>query len=252
MVRERLQKALAARGVASRRGAEQLIASGLVRVNGEVAHIGQSVEASDSIEVEGRPIPHLEQRLYLALNKPPGFVSSLRSTHGERTVLELVTVRERVYPVGRLDKESSGLLLLTNDGDWANVVTHPRYMVEKSYEVLSRGVPSQDGLSRLRHGVLLPDGVITAPATVEQTGLVRGNALLSVTVIEGKKREIRLMLAAIGNPALQLCRIRIGNIRLEETPSGLWRHLRPQEIESIRAHAKRSNQRVRPSIPHHH
>jgi 23S rRNA pseudouridine2605 synthase len=235
MAQERLQKILAGAGVSSRRGAETLIASGRVTVNGTVARLGQSADPDhDVIEVAGRRLEVSGPHRYLALNKPAGFVSSLRSTHGEPTVVELVPQGPRVYPVGRLDKETSGLLLLTDDGDWANLVTHPRYGVQKQYDVLVRGRPTHHALESLRNGVVLPDGAVTAPALVAEIGDDKGNARLSITVVEGKKRQIRLMARAVGYPVVALRRIRIGNIRLGSLSEGQWRELRREEVEGIR------------------
>lgn len=235
---DRLQKVLAARGIASRRAAEQLIADGKVTVNGMPAIIGQTVEESDLIEVEGRPADAAARARYLALNKPVGVVSTARATHGERTVIDLIDVPERLYPVGRLDKDTSGLLLLTNDGEWANIVTHPRYVVPKEYEALVAGMPTEETLRRLRSGVELPDGTMTSPAEVRLRRWLDGGAELSVTVIEGKKRQIRLMGMAVGHPVLRLRRVRIGSIRLNDLPVGRWRPLSRDEVESIRAHMR--------------
>lgn len=240
MVQERLQKVLARAGVASRRGAEELIQAGAVTVNGVTAHLGKLVDADfDVIEVRGQRLRLPASYVYIAVNKPVGYVSSLRSTHGELTVVDLVSRETRIYPVGRLDKDTSGLLLMTDDGDWANLVTHPRYGVEKEYEVLVRGLPDRQALRRLRTGVTLPDGSRTAPAGVVQIGDDRGNALLSVTVVEGKKRQIRLMASAIGHHVLALVRVRIGNIVLGALSPGQWRALGREEVEGIREIAGR-------------
>ncbi|MGI8969005.1 MAG: pseudouridine synthase [Chloroflexota bacterium] len=241
MTAERIQKVLAASGVASRRKAEELIAAERVTVNGVPAVVGQRISVGrDTIAVDGRPLASEHELVYLALNKPAGVVTSTRSTHGEHTVAELVDFPERIFPVGRLDRETTGLLLLTNDGEWANLVTHPRYGVEKEYELMVRGIPPESVLQRLRDGVRLPDGTLTSPARV---GLVRPlaeNAHLSVTVIEGKKRQIRLMAATVGFPALYLTRIRIGAIELGDLAAGQQRNLTQDEVEGIREHARRS------------
>jgi pseudouridine synthase len=234
-MKERLQKILAAAGVTSRRRAEGLIEAGLVTVNGRVAVLGESADASvDRIEVRGDPVRHSPGRLYLALNKPVGYVTTARSTHGEKTVLELVDVDERVFPVGRLDRDTSGLLLLTNDGEWADLVTHPRYGVEKEYEVTIAGHPSPVSLRALRDGVLLPDGTVTAPAQVELLQRRSLDSVLRITVVEGKKRQIRLMVGAVGHPAIALRRVRVGGISLGDLPAGRWRHLVSKEVKSVR------------------
>lgn len=235
-VKERLQKVLSAAGVASRRRAEEMIAAGELTVNGRVAQLGDLVDrASDAVLVRGQPLPGTTAKTYLALNKPRGIVTSLRSTHGERTIMELVDVGERVYPVGRLDKETSGLLLLTDDGDWANHVTHPRHGVEKEYRALVRGKPRIEALRQLRQGVRLPDGTVTAPARVVELQEHGSDTLLSITVVEGKKRQIRLMADAIGHPVLDLQRVRIGSVHLGTLPQGRWRRLTEEEVESVYA-----------------
>ena len=240
-MKERLQKVLANRGVASRRRAEELIASGEIEVNGSVARVGDLVEPeTDLILVRGQVLEPVAGAVYLALNKPRGYVTSLRSTHGERTVMDLIDIAERVYPVGRLDKETSGLLLLTNDGDWANTVTHPRYRVEKEYRAAVRGRPSTKAVEHLREGVLLPDGSMTAPAQVSVLSTDGGNTLLAITVLEGKKRQIRLMAEAVGHPVVGLRRVRVGPISLGSLEEGGWRQLTSEEIESVRAYGRQT------------
>jgi 23S rRNA pseudouridine2605 synthase len=234
MTRERLQKVIAASGLASRRKAEELIAAGEVTVNGQVATLGDSADSeTDSITVSGRPVLRPTRHRYVALNKPSGYVTSTRSTHGERTVLELVAVDQRVFPVGRLDKETSGLLLLTDDGEWANRITHPRYQVEKEYVAVVRGVPSPESMVRLSGGIELPSGETTAPAKVRLIGDDRGNATLSLTVIEGKKRQIRLMLQAVGHPVVRLHRVRIGSLSIGRLSEGSWRDLTEEEVQRL-------------------
>lgn len=233
-MKQRLQKVLASAGIASRRGAEELIASGDVTVNGRPAHIGQSVDpAVDSIVVAGRPIA-AQSGLYLALNKPRGYVTSLRSTHGEATVLDLISLESRVFPVGRLDKDTSGLLLLTNDGDWANLAAHPRYGLEKEYRALVEGHPGRDTIERLQGGMTLPDGTVTAAAEVRILRRERSRALLSIVLLEGKKRQIRRMLRVVGHPVVRLERVRVGQINLGDLPVGRWRNLTAAEVEAIR------------------
>jgi pseudouridine synthase len=239
-MRLRLQRALAQAGVASRREAEELVRRGDVTVNGSVARLGESADPEvDVIAVRGVPLPRRgRDRRYVAWHKPCGVVTTLRSTHGERTVRDFFPEGERLFPVGRLDKETSGLLLLTDDGDWANLVTHPRYGVEKEYLARLRGVPSADVLRRLERGVSLPDGTLTAPARVDWIGDDRGSARILITVIEGKKRQIRLMAAAVGHPVLDLRRTRVGPVRLGDLDEGEWRPLTESEVEGVREHAR--------------
>jgi len=242
-MKERLQKVLAGAGIASRRKVEEMISHGQVMVNGRVASLGDTVDpATDRIELNGRPVSTGGRRVYIALNKPAGYISSVRGDRGEPTVLDLVAHQERVYPVGRLDKDTSGLLLMTNDGDWAHLVTHPRHGIEKEYEALVTGRPAAATVRRLSSGVELPDGSKTSPAVVRHISDHGGNSLLSLTLREGKKRQIRQVFQAVGHPVLQLRRVRVGPIRLATLRVGAWRHLQPNEVESVREHAQRSAQ----------
>lgn len=234
MVRERLQKILASAGVASRRQAEAIISSGDVTVNGRCAVLGDSADvATDVILVRGIQIRE-PGRVYLAINKPAGVVTTMRGTHGEPTVADLIPDDARLFPVGRLDRDTTGLLLLTNDGEWANLVAHPRYRIEKEYLARVAGNPSSAVLEHLRRGVTLPDGSMTAPAEVDHVSTRTGATRLRIIVREGKKRQIRLMLAAVGYPALALKRVRIGPIQLGSLAAGANRELTTREVESIR------------------
>jgi 23S rRNA pseudouridine2605 synthase len=231
---ERLQKILAARGIASRRGSEELIAQGLVTVNGRKAVLGELADPrSDTILVRGQPLPGVGNERYFKLHKPVGFVTSMASTHGERTVAEFFPPGGRLIPVGRLDKDTSGLLLLTSDGEWANIVTHPRYGVPKEYRVVVRGLPSRAAIEQLEGGVRLPDGVVTGQASVRMLEQRESSTVLMVTVVEGKKRQIRHMFAVVAHPVLQLERVRIGAIALGDLPLGRARALTAAEVQSI-------------------
>lgn len=238
MTQQRLHKLLASRGVASRRAAERLIAEGHVTVNGETAAVGQAVNPErDLVEVNGRPVTTTETGRYLALNKPAGYVTTTVGEEGQRTVMELIDVPERLYPVGRLDLDSAGLLLFTNDGDWANLVIHPRYEVEKEYIAVVRGHPSNKDLDILRNGVRLPTGEVTGPCTIRALHRTETTTSLQITVREGKKRQIRLMLAAVGYPVIRLTRVRIGPIRLGDLKPGMSRELTPEEVNAMRTSA---------------
>jgi 23S rRNA pseudouridine2605 synthase len=230
---ERIQKVLAHAGIASRRHAEDLIREGRVMVDGRVAAIGEVVEAATArIEVDGEPINRQAHR-YLALNKPLGYTTTTASTLDEKTVLDLVSVPERVYPVGRLDKESAGLILLTNDGEWADRIMHPRYEVEKEYLVQVRGVVNQTALRKFRLGALV-EGKMAAPKVVEPVGTEDGTSWLKVILAEGRKREIRVIARAAGHPVMYLERVRIGHIRLGHLPAGRFRDLSKIEVEHFR------------------
>jgi 23S rRNA pseudouridine2605 synthase len=234
---ERLQKVLAAAGIASRRRSEELIAGGRVRVNGQLASVGQRVDGvNDIISVDGVTVDRGQERYYLAFHKPIGFTSSLRSTHGEPTIFNLLDLPVKVFPVGRLDRNTSGLLLVTNDGEWANVVTHPRYGIEKEYRVIVEGAPNRTAIRRMREGVRLPDGTLTAPANVSTIAGERNR--LSIVVRQGKKRQIRLMAEAVGHPVLELVRVRIDGIKLENLQPGEWRSLAEQEVVGVWSHAR--------------
>lgn len=233
---------LAGRGVASRRAAERLIEQGRVRVNGATAELGLSVDADRAvIEVDGRLIQASSELRYVALYKPVGYVTSTASEHGERTVMALVNIEERIFPVGRLDLDSAGLLLLTNDGEWANLVTHPRYEIEKEYVAIVRGHPSSPQVEALRGGIRLSSGELTSAAKVETLHRGESTTTLNIVVHEGKKRQIRLMMAAVGHPVMKLTRVRVGPVRLGTLANGTWRELTQAEVRDVRTLARANN-----------
>jgi 23S rRNA pseudouridine2605 synthase len=224
----RLAKYLAHAGVASRRRAEQLIAAGKVRVGGEVVtDPARDVDESWRVEVDGRPIAPEPAEVW-AVNKPAGVVSTAREPGRRRAVTELVDSERRLYPVGRLDVDSTGLILLTNDGELANRLTHPRYGVPKSYRVRLARPPSERDLDRLRRGVRLEDGP-TAPAEVSRLG----ERDLEVTIREGRKRQVRRMVEAVGNEVETLTRVRIGSLELGELRRGEARRLDRGEVAAL-------------------
>lgn len=254
MPAERLQKVLAAAGVASRRGSEALIAAGRVTVDGRVARIGEQVDpALARIEVDGRPMPGAAAPIYLALHKPAGVTSTVRDRHAETTVLDLVPTvlipeGARLYPVGRLDQDSEGLLLLTNDGDWAEHVVHPRFGLEREYAVGTRGPLDERQAAELGRGIELDEGLarLAQPlrlATSLETR--RLSDLLDVppaaltwyrTVLaQGWKRQLRRMFGAVGMPIERLVRVRIGPLRIDALPSGRVRPLTSAEVERLAA-----------------
>lgn len=233
---ERLQKILARAGLGSRRACEEIIAAGRVRVNGEVAQLGDKADPQkDQITVDGRPLKGAERMKYVALNKPTGVLSTVTSPDPRPTVLDLVDVPERLYPVGRLDADSEGLMLLTNDGDLANRLTHPRYGHEKEYRVLVARHPDEEQLNTWRRGVVLEDGSRTAPAQVEVESSYGKGSWLRVVLREGRKRQIREVGKLIGLPVARIIRVRIGSLLLGKLKPGEWRYLTPQEVAALKA-----------------
>ena len=248
MASERLQKLIARAGLSSRRGAEELIVDGRVRVNGAVAEIGSSADpAVDRIEVDGRPLPSASRAVHLAVHKPPGFLSSAHDERGRRSVVALVDAAgERLWPAGRLDVESEGLMLLTNDGEWANRVLHPRYGNEREYAALVAPAPTRAVLQRLRDGVTLEDGparllaarfALPPPEVEREPG--EAGAWLQVQIGEGRKREVRRLFDAVDARVERLVRTRIGSLRLSGLRSGQWRRLRPAEVAALAGKRRR-------------
>jgi pseudouridine synthase len=229
---DRLQKILSQAGIASRRAAERLMLEGRVTVNGApVVELGTKADAaSDDIRVDGRRIKLPERHRYILLNKPRGYVTTRSDPQRRPTVIDLLGIREYVYPVGRLDYDSEGLLLLTNDGELAARLTHPSHGVARVYEARVLGVPDERDLQRLRRGIVL-DGRRTSPADVER---LSQRSALRITIREGRNRQVRKMLDAIGHPVDQLTRVAIGPIRDARLKPGAWRDLRPDEVERLR------------------
>lgn len=226
---ERLQKVLAARGWGSRRVCENLISAGRVTVNGETAVLGRRVDtARDVVEVDGAPVGIRPGLVYYLLNKPAGVVTTAKDTQGRPTVVELVPTEPRVFPVGRLDQETEGLLILTNDGDLANRLTHPSHGVDKEYLAEVSGTVSNRSLHRLRTGIELDDG-FTAPAAASQPS----PGVLRLTIHEGRNRQVRRMCEAIGHPVQRLVRVRIGPLRDPTLAPGAWRALTDQEVIAL-------------------
>jgi 23S rRNA pseudouridine2605 synthase len=242
---ERLQKILSQAGVASRRASEQLMLEGRVTVNGvTVRELGSKADpAHDDVRVDGRRIKVVQQHRYILLNKPRGYVTTRSDPQRRPTVIDLLHgVREYVYPVGRLDFDSEGLLLLTNDGDLAARLTHPRHGVARVYEARVLGIPDAHDIDRLARGVTV-DGHPTGPAQVAlRPGGRRGDdrATLIITIREGRNRQVRKMCDAIGHPVTHLKRVAIGPIRDAKLPFGRWRDLTAAEIEKLRAAAGKS------------
>ncbi|MFO7952394.1 MAG: pseudouridine synthase [Bacillota bacterium] len=232
----RLAKYLAQSGVASRRHAEEIIRQGRVEVNEIIIELPQKiVSVNDTIKVDGKLITGPEEKIYILLNKPPGYISTVKDTHGRPTVIELIKdTKARVYPVGRLDVDTSGVLLMTNDGELAHRLTHPRYQVKKTYHARVTGVPSEKSLAKLREGIYLEE-VKTAPAgaTMLHASTDHREALLEITLAEGKKRQVKKMCAEIGHPVINLKRVTFAGLDDNGLPEGAHRFLVEEEINYL-------------------
>jgi 23S rRNA pseudouridine2605 synthase len=233
---DRLQKVLARAGIASRRASEELIAAGRVRVNGEVAELGRRIDpGGDEVTIDGVPVPVAPGLVHYLLNKPPGVVSTAADPQGRPIVVDLVPPEPRVFPVGRLDADTEGLLILTNDGGFAHRLTHPSFGVAKEYLAEVEGTPGRAALRTLREGVELEDGR-TAPARV--TAVSPG--VLRLVIAEGRNRQVRRMCEAVGHPVRRLVRTRIGPVADRRLPPGSWRALTTDEVRSLEAEAAQS------------
>ena len=226
--RERLQKVLARAGIASRRASEEMIQVGRVTINGQIAALGDKVADSDRIELDGIPVLRDPNLVHYLLHKPRDVVSTASDTENRQTVVDLVPSAIRVYPVGRLDADSEGLIILTNDGDLTHRLTHPSFGVPKEYLVHVEGIPQRSALRSLREGIQLEDGM-TAPAQVSMPD----QGLLKITIHEGRNRQVRRMCAAIGHPVVRLVRVRIGPITDSSLTAGSWRELTNEEVRSL-------------------
>jgi len=231
---------MARAGVASRRRCEVLIAEGKVKVNGKpVTTPGLKIDPlRDRVEVDGQLLKKPEKKVYLLLYKPTGYVSTVSDPRGRRKVTDLLRgIKQRVYPVGRLDYDTEGLLILTNDGALAYALTHPRHEVPKTYRALVQGVPSRQQIESLQKGVELEDGP-TAPARVRMTSSRKSNALLEITIREGRNRQVRRMCEHIGHPVLSLKRVRVGPLEIGDLQPGQFRHLTVKEVHRLKKAAK--------------
>jgi 23S rRNA pseudouridine2605 synthase len=235
MTEERLQKILAAAGLGSRRSCEDLIRSGRATVNGRTVPLGTRADpVRDVIRVDGERVRHAETTVYVALHKPAGVLTSLRSQGGKTTVRDLVDLPERVYPVGRLDAESEGLVLLTNDGEVAHRLTHPRFGHEREYRVLLDRAPDREQIEAWRAGVVLPDGAKTRAAEVWMQKAEGRGAWMGVVLREGRKRQIRQTARGLGLRVRRLVRVRIGGLKLGSLAPGEWRVLSSEEVRRLR------------------
>ena len=247
---ERIQKIMAAAGIASRRAAEEIILEGRVRVNGAVVtELGAKADPDkDHIKVDGKLINPKQPKTYLMLNKPAGCVTTMFDPEGRPTVTELLKgVRVRVYPVGRLDYDTEGLLLLTNDGDFAFRVTHPSHELPKTYHVKVKGALEDRQIDNLEQGVFLKDGK-TAPAKVKKLRKEESNSWIEITIHEGRKRQVRRMIDHTGHSVIKLKRVRIGNLGIGDLPLGSFRHLTPEEVKAVQDMAQGgSGEEMKPS-----
>lgn len=231
----RLQKFLAEAGVASRRKAEELIAQCRVRVNGAVVtEMGKKVAEGDYIEVDGKRVELKEKKVYIVLNKPSGYVTTVKDQFDRPTVLDLLgDIKERVYPVGRLDYDTSGLLLLTNDGDFAYRLTHPKYEKKKVYISEVVGIPSQQQIIEFEKGLEI-ENFVTAPAKFRILEKKQNSSVVEITIHEGKNRQVRKMCESIGHPVIKLKRVAMGELNLANLPEGKWRYLEKKEVDLLK------------------
>ncbi len=245
MAEERLQKILAQAGFGSRRSCEELIQAKRVMVNGVVAKIGEKADtATDKILVDLKPIPKKPAPVYIALHKPRSVLSAIHQNDARSDVLTYVPADLNLFPVGRLDYDSEGLILLTNDGDFANELTHPSYGHEKEYIVQIGSRPDPEQLTTWRRGVVLEDGYKTAPCSVEVIESAPRGASLRIVMREGRKRQIREVGSRIGLPVLRIKRVRIGNIRLGTLKAGEWRYLSETEVKDVRRKSQATSRNI--------
>lgn len=232
---ERIQKIIAAAGLLSRRAAEEAVRAGRVTVNGVTAQIGQSADArTDEIQLDGAPLPEREETLTVLLNKPRGFVCTLHDERGRRTVAELVSdLPQRLYPVGRLDLDSEGLLLMTNDGALAYALTHPKHGIAKTYRVWVRGEGAETAAELLRRPMAL-DGRALAPVKTRRLSFKDGTACVEISLREGRNRQVRRMCEQQGLRVTRLQRVAEGPLRLDDLPSGQWRALTEEELAALK------------------
>jgi 23S rRNA pseudouridine2605 synthase len=230
---ERIQKVLARAGVGSRRAVEEMMAAGRVRVNGSIPELGRRIDPQkDQVEVDGSPVPLAADLVHYLLNKPVGVVATASDPEGRPTVVDLVDSDQRIWPVGRLDIESEGAIIVTNDGDLAQKLTHPRYEMPKTYLVEATGSLRPEEVRLLRSGVELDDGT-TAPARAHVVDKSGGMTMLEITITEGRNRQVRRMCEAIGHPAKRLVRTAIGPLQLGRLKPGRWRKLAPLEVQGL-------------------
>ena len=234
----RLQKYLASCGVASRRKCEELILNGKIEVNGStVFELGTKVNPDkDEVKYNGKVVKLEDEKIYILLNKPIGYVTTAKEQFGRDMVLDLVKVNKRIVPVGRLDMYTSGALILTNDGDFVNKLTHPSHEIDKTYNVTSKGIVSKEEIEKLQNGVEIDDGYVTKPAKVKILKIDEEKKIsrIQITIHEGKNRQVRKMCEAVGKRVLALHRCKIGTLDVKDLKLGEWRYLSKKEVESFK------------------
>lgn len=230
----RLQKFLASVGVASRRKAEELIIAGRVSVNGNIiTELGTKVNESDVVKVDQKLVKSIEKKIYIMLNKPVDYITSVNDQFRRPTVLDLVKdIKERIYPVGRLDYDTSGLLILTNDGEFTFRLTHPKHETEKVYIAEIEGIPDEEDILKIRTGIEI-EGIMTSPAGFEIVEQKNSSSIVKIIIHEGRNRQIRKMCGAIHHPVISLERVSIGTVGLGDLPIGRWRYLNEDEIKRL-------------------
>lgn len=247
MKEERIQKVMADNGLCSRRAAEKIMAEGRVRVNGHPVKLGDKMNpGKDLLSIDGETIrfARKDRKVYIMLHKPRGYVTTVKDEMGRKTVMELLTdVPERVYPVGRLDKDSEGLLLFTNDGEFANLMAHPSHEIAKLYRVSVRPRVTEEQAAQLAAGVVLDDGVRTAPASVRVMSADENRSVLEISIKEGKNRQVRRMCQSVGLEVIRLKRKMMGPQKLGMLKPGNWRELSPQEVNALKGSARKAAKR---------
>ncbi|HOA96463.1 pseudouridine synthase [Acetivibrio saccincola] len=229
----RLQKYLADCGVASRRKAEELILQGRISVNGTVVtELGTKVDYNDIVCFDGKRLKRKEDKVYILLNKPVGYVTTVKDQFQRPTVIDLVDVPERIFPVGRLDYDTSGLLILTNDGSLTYRLTHPKFKIKKVYRAVIKGIPSKEKIEKFEKGIEIED-YVTAPAKLKIIKSFKNTSTVEITIYEGKNRQVRKMCENIGHPVLELKRVGFGHLSLGDLPEGKWRKLNKNEISKL-------------------
>lgn len=240
----RIQKYIADAGICSRRKAEELIQQGLVRVNGEVlTELGYQMADGDEVEVSGKVISAPEKKVYYLMNKPDGYVTTVKDQFDRPCVMDLIgdDVKERIYPAGRLDYHTQGMLILSNDGAFVNAITHPKHHIEKKYLAVINGNIKEEAVEKLKRGVVI-DGKKTAPAKVFLSEIFKDKCLVEVTIFEGRNRQVRKMFEAVGHRVIELKRVQIGPIELGSLKEGRLRKLNPNEVEALLRAAQKTTE----------